>query len=85
MHIRSYAIIDNFLPLLYCLTHALILYVAQCETLVTPGSGNVSYETDGTNTNALFSCSDDYAMTGSNMSTCESDGTWTEPPPTCCM
>jgi len=54
-----------------------------CESLTSPGGGEVTMTTDGVDTRAEFTCSPGYTMSGEAVLTCRSDGTWDLAPPTC--
>lgn len=57
----------------------------QCLQLTNPASGNVTLATSGTKTSATYTCVSGYNLNGNAISLCNSDGTWTLPPPTCCV
>lgn len=58
-------------------------FVAKCEDLISPRSGNVILESDGIMTSASFSCDVGSTLVGEATPTCAEDGTWTSTSPTC--
>lgn len=56
-----------------------------CKSLTAPSSGNVSLSTNGLVTIATHTCADGYEMVGSDVLTCNTNGEWTNTPPTCGM
>ena len=61
----------------------LLYLVAVCDSVNIPVDGNVTFNTDGSETVATFLCNLGYTMVGTNTLTCRSDGTWNYDVPTC--
>ena len=59
------------------------MFTAACETLQNLAGGTVTQTTDGTTTEAIFSCETGYTMTGTPVLACRSDGTWNMSQPLC--
>ncbi|XP_053399292.1 CUB and sushi domain-containing protein 3-like [Mercenaria mercenaria] len=54
-----------------------------CSALNTPSGGQVSLQTDGLTTTALYTCDTNYTVNGVSQLTCRSDGSWDFVPSTC--
>ena len=55
----------------------------QCDALSDPANGAVSVTGTGVGDTATYSCNDGYELNGSGTQTCQSNGDWSELPPTC--
>ncbi|XP_060562325.1 sushi, von Willebrand factor type A, EGF and pentraxin domain-containing protein 1-like [Ruditapes philippinarum] len=54
-----------------------------CEDISAPENGNIAISTNGTMSVANFQCNTGYTLSGSEVSTCNLDGTWSSSPPNC--
>ncbi|WAQ98163.1 SVEP1-like protein, partial [Mya arenaria] len=54
-----------------------------CESLTTPANGNLQFLTDGTETQANYTCTVGYSISGPALLSCRSDGSWDLTPPSC--
>ncbi|XP_053399660.1 sushi, von Willebrand factor type A, EGF and pentraxin domain-containing protein 1-like isoform X1 [Mercenaria mercenaria] len=55
----------------------------KCPDLTDPASGTVTINTDGVTSVAQYACASEYDISGETASTCLTDGTWDNAPPTC--
>ena len=61
----------------------LTLDIVLCAVLVDPEHGKVVMTGNSVGNIAAYSCDDGYSLSGVDMVTCEDDGQWSDPPPTC--
>ncbi|XP_052791545.1 CUB and sushi domain-containing protein 3-like [Mya arenaria] len=54
-----------------------------CESMTTPANGNLQFLTDGTETQANYTCTVGYSISGPALLSCRSDGSWDLTPPSC--
>ena len=54
-----------------------------CESLSSPASGQFSYSTNGVMTKATFLCDTYTTMAGTNVLSCQTNGSWDNPIPSC--
>ena len=54
-----------------------------CEALVSPENGNVVTSGNGVGDVGTYSCDSDFILKGSDTTTCEDTGMWSEEMPTC--
>ena len=59
------------------------LPTALCPDLSDPANGMVSMTANSVGDTATFTCDAGYELNGADVLTCQSDGTWDNPPPTC--
>ena len=57
--------------------------LALCPDLVDPVNGTVMMTGNSVGDTATYSCDDGFALSGVIMVTCQDDGQWSDPPPTC--
>ncbi|XP_078660161.1 uncharacterized protein LOC144904888 [Branchiostoma floridae x Branchiostoma belcheri] len=55
----------------------------QCQTLTAPTNGALSTTATSYQTVVTFSCNSGYQLNGAAAATCQADGTWSNPVPTC--
>ncbi|XP_078667428.1 sushi, von Willebrand factor type A, EGF and pentraxin domain-containing protein 1-like [Branchiostoma floridae x Branchiostoma belcheri] len=55
----------------------------QCETLAVPTNGALSTTATSYQTVVNFTCNTGYVLNGTTNTTCQADGTWSNPVPTC--
>ena len=60
-----------------------LYFSVACPTLTSPASGNFTLTTDGTQSTAMFSCTNGYHIEGAATLSCDSSGVWTDIEPVC--
>ena len=74
---------NNFCSLQRNMTQTSYFLTDGCDALDNLNGGSVSMTTDGSETQAIFSCGTGYSMNGGSVLTCRSDGSWDVSPPSC--
>ncbi|KAL4230224.1 Sushi [Mactra antiquata] len=54
-----------------------------CDTIMSPDNGNISYDSNGTQTIATITCNTGYTLYGKHVIYCLQDGSWSDVTPTC--
>ena len=54
-----------------------------CETLYPVDNGVINITTDGSTTQATYTCESGFSLKGFSLLTCRSDGAWDFSPPVC--
>ena len=72
--------------MLHCisgLTIILIIHVALCPELSDPVNGSVTLTGHSSGDKVNYTCNSGFALDGVSVLTCQSNGEWDNPPPTC--
>ena len=59
------------------------LYIALCPDLSDPANGTVMMTGNSVGDTATYTCNEGFELDGVMMVTCQDDGMWDNPPPTC--